>query len=268
MERRYGFTAERAVGCISHQLLGTTSWQALDEIEAVLLNQDIWDGGLIHHRADGQPVMAANHWHVHRGTGGRDALVTELHTDIVPGGTLLGFQLADIVTTMAQELSEPLTALSGYISGAQRSLQPAWPDHLRPRHALTKAVTQLARASEVLGRLRALGENLRDPRLRQLQVSLTANIARTERIVQKSHVVTRETRTIRQDTVLARQERKQARTPSQRADIRQNVQLFQRLLQQDASERLDARTARTLKLLLEEEKAKLASLDLQEGATE
>ena len=179
MEQRYGFAAEEAVGQISHQLLDTTSWQALDEIEAVLLNQDIWDGGLIHHRADGQPVMAANHWHLHRETGGRGALVTELHTDIVPGGTLLGFQLADILTTMAQELSEPLTAISGYISG-RAEVTPtglAGPD-LRPRSGLNRSCHSLARANEILGRLRALGENLRDPRLRQLQVGLTANIVK------------------------------------------------------------------------------------------
>ena len=39
MERRYGFTSEEAVGKVAHQLLGTTSWQAWDEIQNELLKQ-------------------------------------------------------------------------------------------------------------------------------------------------------------------------------------------------------------------------------------
>ena len=279
MEQRYGFAAEEAVGQVSHQLLRTTSWQELDEIEAVLLDQKTWNGGLVHYRADGQPVVAANQWHLHHETSSRGAFVTELHADIVPGGTLLGFQLVDVLTTMAHELSQPLTAISSYISGAQRSLQPAWPDRPRLDRGLTEAATQLARTKEILGRLRALGENLRDPRLRQLQAGLTANIVQTERVVQKSREVIRETRTIVTETVLARQERQKARAPrrsvgetdataDQSAVARQNIKLLQYLLQRNANDRLDAQTQQTLKRLLADENARLATLDQPETATE
>ena len=83
MEHRYGFAAEEAVGQVSHQLLRTSSWQEIGEIEAVLVDRNVWHGGLIHRRADGQPVMAANHWHLHRRTNDQEMLVTELHSDIV-----------------------------------------------------------------------------------------------------------------------------------------------------------------------------------------
>ena len=111
MEDRYGFTAEQAVGRVSHQLLRTSSWQEIGEIEAVLVDRNVWDGGLIHRRADGQSVLAANHWHLHRRTNDQDMLVTELHSDIVAAGTDAGRQLADVMTAITQELSQPLTAL-------------------------------------------------------------------------------------------------------------------------------------------------------------
>ena len=123
MEQRYGFAPEEAVGQVSHQLLRTSSWQEIGEIQAVLVDRNVWDGGLIHRRADGQPVMAANHWHLHRRTNDQEMLVTELHSDIVVAGTDAGHQLADVMTTMAQELSQPLTALGSYISGVRRGLR-------------------------------------------------------------------------------------------------------------------------------------------------
>jgi hypothetical protein len=203
-------------------------------------------------------------------------LVTELHSDIVAAGTDAGRQLADVMTTIAQELSQPLTALGSYISGVRRGLEPAWSDKLRLEQGMTEAAAQLARTSEALNHLRSLGENLRDPRLRDSHARLTAAFTRTERIVQASREVTRESKTVLTATVLARQEREKdvrprrsstgtGAAPAQRAVALQNIRLFQRLLQQDASDNLDTRAERTLKQLLDQENAKLAALDRQEG---
>ena len=94
--------------------------------------------------------------------------------------------------------------------------------------------------------------------------------------MQASREVTRETKTILTETVLARQEREKdlrprrslagtGATPVQGAVVLQNIRLFQQLLQQDASDNLDTRTERALKQLLAQENAKLAALDRQEG---
>ena len=133
--------------------------------------------------------------------------MTELHSDIVAAGTDAGRQLADVMTTIAQELSQPLTALGSYISGVRRGLEPAWSDKLRLEQGMTEAAAQLARTSEALNRLRALGENLRDPRLRGPHARMTAAFTQTERIVQQSREAIRETKTIVTETVLARQKR-------------------------------------------------------------
>jgi PAS domain-containing protein len=276
MEDRYGFTAKQAVGRVSHQLLRTSSWQEIGEIAAVLTDRSVWDGGLIHRRADGQSVLAANHWHLHRRTSDQDMLVTELHSDIVAAGTDAGRQLADVMTTIAQELSQPLTALGSYISGMRRGLEPAWSGKLRLEQGMTEAAAQLTRTAEALNRLRILGENLRDPRLREPHARMTAAFAQAEQIVQVSRQAIRVTKTIRTESVLARQEREKdvrprrssagtGAAPSQRAVALQNIQLFQRLLQQDASDNPDTRAERTLKQLLVQECATLAALDQKEG---
>ena len=83
MEQRYGFTSEQALGQISHQLLRTVFPQALSKIEATLLRQSNWSGGLVHHHADGRAIMAIGHWYLQPTAEGRDALITEVYSDAV-----------------------------------------------------------------------------------------------------------------------------------------------------------------------------------------
>ncbi len=162
MEKRYGFTREQALGQVAHELLRTTFWHPLHEIEAALVEQNPWTGGLIHRHADGRPLMVATHWHFHPDLDGRGAHVTELHSDIVQGGTVAGCQLADVLASMAHELSKPLTAISSYVSASQLDLQRGWPDRTRQRVAMARTAAELARTTEVLRLLRALSEVLRD----------------------------------------------------------------------------------------------------------
>ena len=122
MEQRYGFTSEQALGHVSHQLLKTIYPQALNEIEATLLRQSNWSGGLIHRHADGRAVMVVGHWYLHRNAEGSDAVISEVHSDAV------GQQLGDLIAVLAHELSQPLAAITSYIDGAQRILDRAWPD--------------------------------------------------------------------------------------------------------------------------------------------
>ena len=218
-----------------------------------------------------------NYWHLHHETNGRHEFVTELHSDIVPEGMPAGGQVADVFATIAQELSQPLAALGGYISGTQRALQRPWPDRARLDQGITEAIAQLARASQVLSRVRALGENLRDPRLRQSHARLRATLEQTERIVQTALQVTRASGTTLAETALACQKREATREPlrspeqpslkpSERAAFQRNIQLLQRLLRQDESEEPDVQTERALRRLLADEKVKLAALDEPEAA--
>jgi PAS domain-containing protein len=82
MQLRYGFTDEHAHGRTSHHLLRTVFPQRLQDIETTQRIQNTWRGGLIHRHANGRAIMAANHWHMHRGTEEGSSLVTEVHSNI------------------------------------------------------------------------------------------------------------------------------------------------------------------------------------------
>jgi hypothetical protein len=269
MEQRYGFPAEEAVGQVSHDLLRTASWLGRTEIDAVLVDRQTWNGGLIHYRADGQPVIAANHWCLHRASGDCEPLVTELHSDIVTPGTEAGSQLADVMTTIAQQLSQPLTAAGSYMRGADRAQQPVWPDRERLNQGISAAIAQLARTAQELSRLRALGNGLRGShqiaRLHRSCARLTATFEETGRIARETFEVVEASRAIIAESVSAREESRRLRGVSSPATPRsvhlRNIQLFRRLLQQDNGDVRDPQTARSLGELLLEEEEKLALLD-------
>ncbi len=162
MEARYGFSATETFGQISHRLLRTRSRQSSEEIQAELVEQRTWCGGLIHYRADGRPTMAANYWHLHDKPSDERMLVTEVHADIVAPGTIAGRQSGDIMATIAQEMSQPVQAAETYVDSSQRALQPAWSKRGGSDRGLVQAVQQLARMKEVLTLLQGFGENLRE----------------------------------------------------------------------------------------------------------
>lgn len=181
MQDRYGYAASDALGQMSQQLLKPAYWQTFEEVEAILAAQHTWNGGLILHRADGSPVVAGNFWSLHQAEG----LVSEVHYDIVPPGTQASAGLADVLTTIAQELSQPLTAARGFIGGAKRAAaQSNQPRDARVDRGLEAGTAQLGRACEILRKVRALDEMLRDTRLREVHARFVATVAHSEHLVQ------------------------------------------------------------------------------------
>jgi hypothetical protein len=191
-----------------------------------------------------------------------------VHSDIVTPGSAGADELADVIATIAQDLSQPLTALGGFVTGTQRAAHPAWPNRGRLDHGLAGATAQLDRASQVLARVRALGETLRDPRSRELHARLTETLSRKEDLVREARETQIAARTIREQSVLARRQSREARAARQamqlsaeQALVLQSIQVFRRCLASTESERLDRQTERALRRLLAKEEAKLASFD-------
>ena len=157
MERRYGFTAEHAVGRISHQLLRTIFPLPLADIEATLLREKTWHGGLVHRHADGRAVLVVSHWHLqHHGSEPDETTVTETHA--VANNTEVG----DLFAIMANELKLPLTAIANYINGARRSLQQDAPEAETAHNAMTLAAAQIERSAAQVKLMRSLAEGLRN----------------------------------------------------------------------------------------------------------
>lgn len=162
MRKRYGFTSGEALGRVSHELLRTGFPHTLKTIEAVLVDRGSWSGALIHHRADGTAVMATNRWHVHRDLNGQAAVITEVHSDMVPMGTAACGELADLLTVLAHELSEPLTVINSYLDSARRLSEPGQSDLERLNEVILLAASQIERGAAGVRLLRDLATGMRN----------------------------------------------------------------------------------------------------------
>jgi signal transduction histidine kinase len=156
MELRYGFTAQQAVGQVSHRLLQTTFPLPLPDIEAILSQQRCWHGGLIHKHADGHAILVISRWDLNRqGNNPDDVTVTETHSE--PNGV----EMADLFAIMASELSQPLTAIANYVNAARRSLQNHAADVETARAAMALAAGQVELGAAQVRLMRRLAGELR-----------------------------------------------------------------------------------------------------------
>ncbi|GAA0541219.1 hypothetical protein GCM10010172_23190 [Paractinoplanes ferrugineus] len=80
----YGWSAEEALGRITHELLGTAfpDGASRDELRDRLLIDGHWDGPLEHRTADGSTVIVLSRWALHRPDSSTDAQVLEINADV------------------------------------------------------------------------------------------------------------------------------------------------------------------------------------------
>jgi PAS domain S-box-containing protein len=81
-EATYGWSRDQAVGQVSHALLQTRFPQPLEEIDATLLRERLWEGELDHTRSDGSRIIVLSRWVLQRDERGRPARVLETNNDI------------------------------------------------------------------------------------------------------------------------------------------------------------------------------------------
>ena len=81
-ERLYGFTAEQALGCVSHELLRTRSLEPLSKIRAQLLETGHWEGELTLIASDGRQILVASEWLLWREPDGRPAAIMQADRDM------------------------------------------------------------------------------------------------------------------------------------------------------------------------------------------
>ena len=81
-EKLYGWTADEAVGRVSHALLKTIFSAPLDHIEAELLRTGCWEGELVHALKDGTRVTVASRWSLLRDEASTPIAIIEINQDI------------------------------------------------------------------------------------------------------------------------------------------------------------------------------------------
>ncbi len=78
----YRYSAEEALGKITHKLLQTKHSEPLEQISKKLERDGRWSGELVHKRKDGKKIVVMSHWAVDRDEFGRRGNVLETNTDI------------------------------------------------------------------------------------------------------------------------------------------------------------------------------------------
>ncbi|MBZ5521788.1 MAG: PAS domain S-box protein [Acidobacteriia bacterium] len=78
----YGWSAEEAIGKVSHDLLQTEFPVPLEQILAAIQQSDEWDGELRHIGRNGQVIVAASRWSLQRNDRGAPSAILEITRDI------------------------------------------------------------------------------------------------------------------------------------------------------------------------------------------
>jgi PAS domain S-box-containing protein len=81
-EQLYGYTAEEALGQISHLLLHAQFPDPLPVIEEALYRDGYWKGELLHRRKDGKVIWLHSQWVVHRDEANNVRAILEVNSDI------------------------------------------------------------------------------------------------------------------------------------------------------------------------------------------
>lgn len=81
-QRLYGWTAEEAIGQVSHTLVQTQFPQPLNAIMAELEQHQHWEGELTHVTRDGQEIIVLSRWALQRDDQGTPIAIVETNNDI------------------------------------------------------------------------------------------------------------------------------------------------------------------------------------------
>src|SRR5258708_5711517 len=81
-EQMYGWKAEEALEKTTHALLKTEYPRAEEEIKARVLAHGHWEGEFVHIRKDGERIVVASHWVLHRDEHDKPKAILEVNNDI------------------------------------------------------------------------------------------------------------------------------------------------------------------------------------------
>jgi two-component system sensor kinase FixL len=170
-EDLYGWKKEEAIGQVTHQLTQTIFPAPLEEINEELLRTGRWEGELIHTKRDGTQVTVASRWSLQRDNRGQPAAILETNNDITErkrteeavrkaqvelAHVTRVSSLGELTASIAHEVNQPLAAVVTNGNACRRWLARQPPDLFEAQQAVERIIKDGNRASEVIGRIRAL----------------------------------------------------------------------------------------------------------------
>jgi two-component system, LuxR family, sensor kinase FixL len=168
-EALYGWSAEEALGNVSHELMHTVFPLPLAEINAILLRDGKWEGEISHTRRDGSVVLVASRWSMQHDEHGQAAAVLETNNDVTAArraeSALEQAQtnlahvnrvttLGEMTASIAHEVAQPIAAIVANAGAGLRWLSAGNTEEVQ--QSLTRISKDGHRATEVISRIRAL----------------------------------------------------------------------------------------------------------------
>jgi two-component system, LuxR family, sensor kinase FixL len=172
-EEIYGWTREEANGTVPHELLGTVFPEPFEKISAKLHATGRWEGELIHTRKGGEQLIVASRWSLHRDQNGLPSAILETNNDITEArrmqeslddaqSELARFNrvslMGEMTASISHEINQPISGAVTNASAALHWLAAEPPNIAKVRSSLERIIKDAHRASDVIGRVRALAK--------------------------------------------------------------------------------------------------------------
>jgi PAS domain S-box-containing protein len=170
-ENTYGWTAEEAVGRVTHELLQTRFPISLEAVDVALQEQGEWEGELTHITRKGTAIVVTSRQSLRRDERGAAAAILEINREIterklaeealrkaqaelshVTRVTTLG----EMTASIAHEVNQPLSGIITNGNACLRWLAGDSPNLDEAREAVRRIMRDGNRASDVISRIRAL----------------------------------------------------------------------------------------------------------------
>lgn len=81
-QQMYGWDEKQALGKTPCDLLSTVYPEPREKLQAILFARGHWEGELLHTRQDGEQIVVASHWVLHRDDHGKPKAILEVNNDI------------------------------------------------------------------------------------------------------------------------------------------------------------------------------------------
>ena len=150
----YGYTADEALGKVTHELLRTEHPQKLKLIRKKFERDGRWSGELVHTRKDGSKIIVASRWALDRDLQGRPAAILETNNDITPRKN---------AETALQRSKQLLEELVQHRTKALRSANTELENEIRRRKGMEGQILEISDREQ-----ERLGQELHDGLCQQL----------------------------------------------------------------------------------------------------